>query len=287
MDVVAVDVVLRPQRRNPAPQPLERQPVRGIDPRHAQDDDLHAEPCAPRLAARARHRAGARRGRSAGAARAPRPRERRRNRRRRRSCSSTRNAVVTFRRAALRCRAPRAVPACADRSCRPARRAARNARCARPSRKRGERVGAVEIAFDELDAGGNERRIRRPDERGEPVAAAQLRQRAPGNIAAADDEQSVHVRILPPPPMTHQVTIRNTGHQFPARDGESILAGGAQRRAGAALRLPRRRLRHVQGQADRGPASTTAATQEKVLTAAEQRTGLCALLPGEAARPTS
>src|SRR5256886_5864164 len=38
-----------------------------------------------------------------------------------------------------------------------------------------------------------------------------------------DDEQAFHGRILPRTPMTHQATLRNTGHQFQAQDGESVL----------------------------------------------------------------
>ena len=43
------------------------------------------------------------------------------------------------------------------------------------------------------------------------------------DVTATDDEQIFHERILPRAPMTHQVTIRNTGHRFPAQDGSSIL----------------------------------------------------------------
>jgi len=51
----------------------------------------------------------------------------------------------------------------------------------------------------------------------------QFRQGAARDVTATDDEQIFHERILPRAPMTHQVTIRNTGHRFPAQDGGTIL----------------------------------------------------------------
>jgi len=51
----------------------------------------------------------------------------------------------------------------------------------------------------------------------------QFRQSAARDVAAADDQQPFHGRILLRTPMTHQVTIRNTGHRFQAAEGESIL----------------------------------------------------------------
>jgi len=83
--------------------------------------------------------------------------------------------------------------------------------------------GIVEVAFDELDTGSRERGIGGAHERGDVVAPPEIRQGAARDIAATDDEQSFHGRILPRTPMTHQVTIRNTGHQFPAQEGVSIL----------------------------------------------------------------
>ena len=66
------------------------------------------------------------------------------------------------------------------------------------------------------------------------MTSPQFGQGATGDVAATDNEQSIHGRILPRTPMTHQVSIRNTGHQYPAEDGESIL----QAALGAGLVLP-------------------------------------------------
>jgi CDP-4-dehydro-6-deoxyglucose reductase, E3 len=55
------------------------------------------------------------------------------------------------------------------------------------------------------------------------MATLQFRKSAARDVTATDDEQIFHERILPRAPMTHQVTIRNTGHRFPAQDGSTIL----------------------------------------------------------------
>jgi len=83
--------------------------------------------------------------------------------------------------------------------------------------------GIIEIANDLLDPGSIERRIGRANQSRHPVTTLQFRQRAARDVTATDDEQIFHQGILPRAPMTHQVTIRNTGHRFPAQDGSSIL----------------------------------------------------------------
>ncbi len=89
--------------------------------------------------------------------------------------------------------------------------------------ERRERSGIVEIAHDLLDAGSVECRIGTANQSRHPITTLQFRQGAARDVAAADDEQIFHERILLRAPMTHQVTIRNTGHLFPAQDGSSIL----------------------------------------------------------------
>jgi CDP-4-dehydro-6-deoxyglucose reductase len=89
--------------------------------------------------------------------------------------------------------------------------------------ERRERRGIVEIACDLLDPGSIERRIGGANQSRHPMTTLQSRQGAARDVAATDDEQIFHERILPRAPMTHQVTIRNTGHRFPAQDGLSIL----------------------------------------------------------------
>src|SRR6267154_2614859 len=89
--------------------------------------------------------------------------------------------------------------------------------------ERRERGRIVEIACDLLDPGSIERRIGGANQSRHPITALQFGQGAARDVAAADDEQFFHERILLRAPMTHQVTIRNTGHLFPAQDGSSIL----------------------------------------------------------------
>ena len=89
--------------------------------------------------------------------------------------------------------------------------------------ERRKRGGIVEIARDLLDAGSSERGVGRAHQSLHPITTLQLRQGAARDVAATDDEQIFHEGILPRAPMTHQVTIRNTGHRFPAQDGSSIL----------------------------------------------------------------
>jgi len=89
--------------------------------------------------------------------------------------------------------------------------------------QRRERGGIVEIACDLLDPGSIERRIGGANQSRHPITALQSRQGAARDVTATDDEQIFHERILPRAPMMHQVTIRNTGHQFQAQDGSSIL----------------------------------------------------------------
>src|SRR5712691_880975 len=89
--------------------------------------------------------------------------------------------------------------------------------------ERRERGGIVEIAYDLLDLGSIERGIGRAHQSRHAIPAPQFRQGAARDVAATDDEQIFHERILPRAPMTHQVTIRNTGHQFQAQDGSSVL----------------------------------------------------------------
>src|SRR5882724_9297637 len=88
-----------------------------------------------------------------------------------------------------------------------------------------ERFRSVEIALDLLDSGGGEPGVGRSDQRAETVPLLEQGQGATGDVAAADDEQGIHERILPRTEMTHQVTIRNTGHQFQVKEGSSILQG--------------------------------------------------------------
>src|SRR6266850_30364 len=93
----------------------------------------------------------------------------------------------------------------------------------RPRGKPIEGFGSVEIAIDLLDSGGGESGIGRAHQRAQAMALREQRQGATGNVAAADDEKGFHERILLRTEMTHQVTIRNTGHRFPAQDGSSVL----------------------------------------------------------------
>jgi CDP-4-dehydro-6-deoxyglucose reductase len=74
-----------------------------------------------------------------------------------------------------------------------------------------------------LDVGGIESGIGRSYQSRHPIPTLQFRQSAARDVTATDDEQIFHERILPRAPMTHQVTIRNTGHRFPAPDGSTIL----------------------------------------------------------------
>jgi len=95
-----------------------------------------------------------------------------------------------------------------------------------------------------------EHRIERAHQRRHTIATLQFRQSAARDVTATDDEQIFHERILPRAPMTHQVTIRNTGHRFPAQDDSTILQSALD--AGLVLlRLPRRRLRQLQGEGRR------------------------------------
>src|SRR5258707_14146794 len=89
--------------------------------------------------------------------------------------------------------------------------------------ERRERGRIVEIACDLPDPGSIERRVGGANQSRHPMTTLQSRQGAARDVAATDDEQIFHERILPRAPMTHQVTIRNTGHRFPAQDGLSIL----------------------------------------------------------------
>src|SRR5712671_4432283 len=89
--------------------------------------------------------------------------------------------------------------------------------------ERHERGGIVEIAHDLLDPGGIEHVIGRAHQSRYAIATPQFRQGAACDVTATDDEQIFHERILPRAPMTHQVTIRNTGHRFPAQEGSTIL----------------------------------------------------------------
>jgi len=95
----------------------------------------------------------------------------------------------------------------------------------RPRGKPIEGFGSVEIAIDLLDSGGGESGIGRAHQRAQAMALREQRQGATGDVAAADDEQGFHERILLRTEMTHQVTIRNTGHQFQVQEGSSILQG--------------------------------------------------------------
>src|SRR6267142_4793451 len=95
----------------------------------------------------------------------------------------------------------------------------------RPRGKPIEGFGSVEIAIDLLDSGGGESGIGRAHQRAQAMALREQRQGATGDVAAADDEQGFHERILLRTEMTHQVTIRNTGHQFRVQEGSSILQG--------------------------------------------------------------
>jgi len=135
-----------------------------------------------------------------------------------------------------------------------------------------EGCGVVKIAYDQLDTGSGERRVGRAHERSDPVAPPEFRQGTARDIAATDDEQSFHGRILPRTPMTHQVTIRNTGHQFPAQEGASILQAALD--AGLVLPYGCRdgacgscKGRLIEGQIDYGHYS------EKALAPAERENG--------------
>ena len=86
-----------------------------------------------------------------------------------------------------------------------------------------ERFGRVEVSLDLLDAGGSELGIGQPHQGAKPVPGLEQRQGAAGDVAATNDEQDFHEGILPRTEMMHQVTIRNTGHQFAAQEGASIL----------------------------------------------------------------
>jgi CDP-4-dehydro-6-deoxyglucose reductase len=93
----------------------------------------------------------------------------------------------------------------------------------RAAAKRSERCRVVEVTLDQLDTGCGEIRSAGTHQRGDAVAPPEFRKGAACDVAATDDEQRFHRRILPRTPMTHQVSIRNTGHQFPAPEGTSIL----------------------------------------------------------------
>src|SRR5438046_1060421 len=86
-----------------------------------------------------------------------------------------------------------------------------------------ERGGIVEIAHDLLDVSSIERGIGREHRSRHAIATLQFRQSAARDVTATDDEQIFHERILPRAPMTHQVTIRNTGHRVPAQEGSTVL----------------------------------------------------------------
>jgi CDP-4-dehydro-6-deoxyglucose reductase, E3 len=88
-----------------------------------------------------------------------------------------------------------------------------------------ERFGNVEVAIDLLDAGSSQPGIGRAHQSAQPIPCRQRGQGAASDIAATDDEQGFHQGILPRTEMMHQVTIRNTGHQFQVQEGASILQG--------------------------------------------------------------
>ena len=116
----------------------------------------------------------------------------------------------------------------------------------------------------------------------EPGAACEQARGAQRHVAAADQQNPDHARVLRVRAwrrtvervvaMPHQITIKPSEHSFPCADGETVLAGGDARGPDAALRLPQRRLRHVQGQdprrhVDYGP------HQPSTLTDDEKRAG--------------
>ena len=142
----------------------------------------------------------------------------------------------------------------------------------RAPRERGQRRSVVEIALDQLHARSLEPGIRGTHQRGDAVASFEFRQRAACDIAAADDEQGFHGRIIPRTPMTHQISIRNTGHQFAAPEGASILQAALD--AGLVLPYGCRdgacgscKGRLIEGRIDYGRYS------EKALSAAEREQG--------------
>ena len=69
--------------------------------------------------------------------------------------------------------------------------------------------------------------IGRSDQRAEAIPLPEQGQGAAGDVAAADDEQGFHEGILLRTEMTHQVTIRNTGHQFQVQQTVRASSQGA------------------------------------------------------------
>lgn len=78
---------------------------------------------------------------------------------------------------------------------------------------------------------------------------------APRDVAAANDEQSLHPRILTaslqlaPAAMAHRITIESSGHQFAAEPGNTVLRAALA----AGINLPygcRNGLRRLQGARD-------------------------------------
>jgi CDP-4-dehydro-6-deoxyglucose reductase len=90
--------------------------------------------------------------------------------------------------------------------------------------ERRERRRNVEIPDDLLYAEMREPWVDRAHERAHAIPRDERGKGAAANVAAADDEQGIHERILLRT-MTHQVTIRNTGHQFQVPDDSTVLQG--------------------------------------------------------------
>ena len=127
--------------------------------------------------------------------------------------------------------------------------------------------------------------------------AAHHRRRAQRHVTASDQQDPDHVclvarrrgeRCAPRKDlqMTFEITIKPSDHSFPCDGGRDRAGGGDARRPHAAVRVPQRRLRNVQGQ-DPGRRRRLRRAPGVDADRGREAHGSCALLLRQAAAPTS
>ena len=252
------------EHRRALPDPVERQPRLGVDARRAQDRQRDAVALRPVAQPVLGRDAAARARRLRRGAAASRRRARRRNRRRRPTSKCRRSAVVCFAPAPAR----RSVSACAGRRGRRTA-AARNAarRTARRAGGRGSRsrsrsptmgtmpcarslAHVLDAARESVEAhlGWSRRAVRsatspQPINNTRITLVATCVVRADAWRGTLASERRRHAAPDYHKAQRSLVRLRRRRHR---------ARGGDGRRPDAALRLPQRRLRHVQGQDPRG-----------------------------------